>query len=415
MDRRLAAILAADVVGYSRLMGANEVGTLNALREIRTGLIEGAVASEGGRIVKLMGDGLLVEFASVVNATSCALQIQTKMTERNTGVPEDRQIWFRIGVNIGDILIEDGDVFGDGVNIAARIEALALPGGIAISGAARDQIGNRLDVSFKAVGDQILKNIDRAVPVFHVKPSGPSKSSESTELADIPSIAVLPFANMSGDPEQEYFADGITEDLITDLSKLAGVFVVSRNSAFVYKGRPVNLVDVARDLGVRNILEGSVRKAGNRVRITAQLIDGVTGGHLWADRYDREFSDIFDLQDEITKTIIDQLHVRLMDRELDASAPTENADAYNLYLKGRQSFHMRARTYLEKARQHFLDALRHDPDYARAYVGLAECEARLNDWYGTSYAIEDIIGMINDMGLEVLESAADEPVPSSKR
>ncbi|MEW9922213.1 adenylate/guanylate cyclase domain-containing protein [Marimonas sp. MJW-29] len=393
MERRLAAILAADVVGYSRLMGANEVGTLNALREIRTDLIEEAVAREAGRIVKLMGDGLLVEFASVVNALSCALQIQEKMTERNIGVPEDRQIRFRIGVNIGDVLIEDGDVFGDGVNIAARIEALALPGGIAISGAARDQIGNRLEVGFKAAGDQTLKNIDRAVPVFHVQPSKPSISSESTATADIPSIAVLPFANMSGDPEQEYFADGITEDLITDLSKLTGLFVVSRNSAFVYKGRPVNLVDVARDLGVRNILEGSVRKAGNRVRITAQLIDGITGGHLWADRYDREVSDIFDLQDEITKTIIDQLHVRLLDKELDTSAPTENADAYNLYLKGRQFFHMRARKYLEKARQLFLDALQHDPDYARAYVGLAECEARLNDWHGTTYAIEDIIGM----------------------
>ena len=213
-----------------------------------------------------------------------------------------------------------------------------------------------------------------------------------TEMADIPSVAVLPFANMSGDPEQEYFVDGITEDLITDLSKLSGLFVVSRNSAFVYKGRPVNLVEVARDLGVRNILEGSVRKAGNRVRITAQLIDGITGGHVWADRYDREFSDIFDLQDEITKTIIDQLHVRLLDRELDASAPTGNADAYNHYLKGRQYFHMRARKYIEKARQ-LLEALQHDPDYARAYVGLAECEARLNDWHGAAYAVEDIIGM----------------------
>ncbi|MEW9921973.1 adenylate/guanylate cyclase domain-containing protein [Marimonas sp. MJW-29] len=393
MERRLAAILAADVVGYSRLMGANEVGTLNALRDIRTDLIEGVVAKEGGRIVKLMGDGILLEFPSVVNALNCALEVQQKMAERNTHIPDDRQIHFRIGVNIGDILIEDGDVFGDGVNIAARLEALAHPGGIAVSGAVRDQVGKRLQIVFEPAGEQRLKNIEGAVSVFHVQTARRPASPVPAEPATVPSIAVLPFSNMSGDPEQEYFADGITEDLITDLSKLSGLFVVSRNSAFVYKNRHSNMIEVARDLGVQNILEGSVRKAGNRVRITAQLIDGVTGGNKWADRYDRDLSDIFALQDEITKTIVDQLHIRLVDKETRHSAPTENADAYNLYLKGRQYFHMRSRKYLEEARQLFLEALQHDPDFARAYVGLAECEARMNDWHGTTYAIEDIIAM----------------------
>ncbi len=393
MERRLAAILAVDVVGYSRLMGANEVATLKALSEIRIGLIEGNISAAGGRIVKLMGDGILAEFASVVSALESALEIQQEMEQRNVDIPEDRQIRFRMGVNIGDVLFEDGDVFGDGVNIAARIEALARPGCVAVSGVVRDQVGNRLKVTFEAAGEQLLKNIEGAVPVFHVHSKAADKQPSISDAASRPSIAVLPFANMSGDPEQEYFADGITEDLITDLSKLSGLFVVSRNSSFVYKDRPSNMQEVARNLGVRNLLEGSVRKAGNRVRITAQLIDGVTGGHLWADRYDRDISDIFTLQDEITKTIVDQLQVRLLEAETTSTAPTGNAEAYTLYLKGRQFFQMRTRKYLGEARILFLEALQHDPDYARAYVGLAECEARLNDWFGTKYAPEDIIAM----------------------
>ena len=278
MERRLAAILAADVVGYSRLMGANEVATLNALSEIRIGMINGAISAGGGRIVKLMGDGILAEFSSVVSALESALKIQQAMAQRNVDVPEDRQIHFRMGVNIGDVLFEDGDVFGDGVNIAARIEALARPGCVAVSGVVRDQVGNRLDIAFEAAGEQLLKNIEGAVPIFHVHSKAAEKQPAIVDIASRPTIAVLPFANMSGDPEQEYFADGITEDLITDLSKLSGLFVVSRNSTFVYKDRPSNMQETARDLGVRNILEGSVRKVGNRVRITAQLIDGPTGG-----------------------------------------------------------------------------------------------------------------------------------------
>ncbi len=393
MERRLAAILAADVVGYSRLMGANEVATLNALREIRIGVIDGAISAAGGRIVKLMGDGILAEFASVVSALDSALKIQQEMAQRNVDVPEDRQIRFRMGVNIGDVLVEEGDVFGDGVNIAARIEALARPGCVAVSGAVRDQVGNRLDIAFEGAGEQQLKNIEGPVTVFHVRPRATETHPAMADTANRPSIAVLPFANMSGDPEQEYFANGITEDLITDLSKLSGLFVVSRNSSFFYKDRPSNMQEVARGLGVRNILEGSVRKAENRVRITAQLIDGLTGGHRWADRYDRDISDIFALQDEITKTIIDQLQVRLLENETTDTAPTGNAEAYNLYLKGRQLFHMRTLKYLEHARLLFLEALQHDPDYARAYVGLAECEARMNDWFGGKYAPEDVIAM----------------------
>jgi len=410
MERRLAAILAADVVGYSRLMGANEVGTLTDLREIRTELIEGAIAREGGRIVKLMGDGILAEFGSVVGALKSALAIQEALGRRCVNVPEDRRIQFRMGVNLGDVVVEDGDIFGDGVNIAARIEALARPGGIAVTGAVRDQVGNRLDIDFEPAGEPSLKNIETAVPVFHVGTQRAKPfQAVGQELASRPSIAVLPFTNMSGDPEQEYFADGITEDLITDLSNLSGLFVVGRNSAFVYKGKAVNLQDVARELGVRHVLEGSVRKAGQRVRITGQLIDGVSGGHLWAERFDRDLSDIFALQDEITKTIIDQLQVRLLGTETKDRPPTDNIEAYNCCLKGRKLYHLRTQQNLKLARESFLQALRHDPNYAQAYVGLADCEARLNDWYGRQYPAEDLIAMARralDLAPEMAEAHA---------
>ncbi len=392
MERRLAAILVADVVGYSRLMSANEVGTLAALRELHTGLIDTAIADAGGRVVKLMGDGILAEYSSVHNALNSALTIQSELESHNTKIPEDRQIRLRIGVNIGDIIIEDDDIFGDGVNVAARIEALARPGGIAVSGAVKDQVGNRLNITFDAAGEQQLKNIDGAVPVFHVQPKETDKPIAS-DHAGRPSIAVLPFSNFSDDRGQEYFADGITEDLITDLSRLSGLFVVSRNSSFVYKNRPSNLQGVARDLGVRYILEGSVRKAGDRIRITAQLIDGLSDGHVWAERFDRDLSDIFALQDEITKTIIDQLHVRLLETETADASPTKSANAYTCYLKGRQLYHMRTKHYMERARASFLEALHHDPNYARAYVGLADCEARMNDWHGGDYPVDDILAM----------------------
>lgn len=394
MQRRLSAILMSDVVGYSRLMGSNEVGTLAALQEIRAEVIQDAVKSEGGRIVKLMGDGILAEFGSVVGALKSALEIQDLMQKRNAFIPEDRQIRFRMGINVGDVMVSGDDIFGDGVNIAARIEPLAQPGGIAVTAVVRDQVGNRLNVEFVPGGERQLKNIEGVHTLYHVLLRGAGEKPTPAEgLAGQPSIAVLPFANMSGDPEQEYFADGITEDLITDLAKLPGLFVVGRNSAFVYKGKAANLQQIARELGVRHILEGSVRKSGQRVRITGQLIDGVTGGHLWAERYDRDLSDIFAVQDEITKTIISQLQVKLLDGVADNRTPTSSVEAYNLFLKGRQLFHMRTRQNIENARDCFLQALRLDPNYARAYVGMADCESRLNDWFGGQYPVEDILGL----------------------
>ncbi|CAN5540264.1 hypothetical protein BH10PSE7_BH10PSE7_40120 [soil metagenome] len=306
MERRLAAILAADVVGYSRLMGLDEAGTLAAMKAHRKELIDGKIAEHQGRIVKLTGDGMLVEFLSVVNAVACATDIQRRMYERNADVPHDRRIEFRIGINLGDIIVEDNDIFGDGVNVAARIESIARPGSVAVSSTVRDHIGNKLDLVFKDMGEQTLKNIERPVRVYNIELGTPPQIPKAEPAArDKPSIAVLPFNNMSDDPEQEYFSDGITEDIITDLSKISGLFVVGRNTVFTYKGKSVKLQQAAWELGVRFLLEGSVRKAGQRVRITSQLIDGATGGHLWADRYDRDLTDIFAIQDEITKTIID--------------------------------------------------------------------------------------------------------------
>jgi adenylate cyclase len=397
MKRRLSAILAADVVGYSRLMGANEVGTLSALNDLRRELVDGAISGHDGRIVKLTGDGILAEFPSVVSALECAMRIQQEMPLRNADVPDDRRIHFRIGINVGDVIIENDDIFGEGVNIAARIEALARPGGIAVSGAVHDQIGTKLDVAFEAAGDQMLKNIALAVPVFHVAmpTSTPHARKEPAAPPVRPSIAVLPFVNMSGDPEQEYFADGITEDIITDLSKISGLFVVGRNSVFVYKGKAVKLQDAAKDLGVRYILEGSVRKAGQRVRITGQLIDGLTGGHIWADRYDRDLTDVFAVQDEIAKTIIDQLQVRLLAVESVAieKTPTRNVEAYSYYLKGRQLYHMRTSKYVQLGRRMFLKAVEHDPNYGRAYAGISDCDSWLSTWFGQRNPTENTLQM----------------------
>ena len=394
VERRLAAILAADVVGYSRLMGANEVGTLATLKAHRAELVDGAIARYQGHIVKLTGDGMLVEFASVVNAVECAAHIQRGMRTRNAEVPEDRKIEFRIGINLGDVIAEDNDIFGDGVNIATRIESIARPGGVAVSGSVRDNVGNRLNLIFDDTGEHTLKNIDRPVRVYHVsleaagqQPGGAAKS------ADKPSIAVLPFVNMSGDPEQEYFSDGITEDIITDLSKITGLSVIARNSAFVYKGKPVNVQQTARELGVKFMIEGSVRKAGQRVRITGQLIDGADGRHLWADRYDRDLTDIFALQDEITRTIVDQLKVKLLPEEKKAieQAPTNNVEAYNCYLKGRQFFLMDTKSYLTMGRRMFARAAELDPGYAAAYAGMAGCDARLYSLHGVPISVDDIL------------------------
>lgn len=398
MERRLSAIMAADVVGYSRLMSVNEVATLTALKDHRAQLIDPKIAQHQGRIVKLTGDGMLVEFPSVVNAVECATTIQREMRSRNAEVPEDRRIEFRVGINLGDVIVEDDDIFGDGVNVASRIEGVAKPGGVAVSSAVRDNIGNKLDLTFEDMGEQELKNIGFPVRVYDVaivSAAVESPKHDDVRDADKPSIAVLPFNNMSDEPGQEYFSDGITEDIITDLSKVSGLFVVGRNTSFVYKGQSVELQEIAAKLGVKFILEGSVRKAGQRVRVTAQLIDGLTGGHLWADRFDRDLTDIFAIQDEITQTIVEQLKIRLLPKEKKAisQAPTANVEAYTYYLKGRQFFHNATKNFLQLARQMFAKAIEIDPLYARAYAGIANCDSRLDGWYNVAKPPGEILAM----------------------
>jgi adenylate cyclase len=310
--RRLCAILAADVAGYSRLMGVDEDGTLTALTAHRRELIDPAVAEHAGRIVKTTGDGLLAEFASVVDAVRCAIKIQRGMAERNHAVPTDRRLAFRIGLNLGDVIVHNGDLYGDGVNIAARLEAMAEPGGICVSASAHEQAQYKIAVRFEDLGEQRFKNIARPVRAYRVA-LGQIEATPSLVPATpgAPSIAVLPLNNMSADPEQEHFADGLAEDLITDLAQISGLLVVARNSTFTYKGRPVSVPQVGRELGVRYVVEGSVRKVDNRVRITAQLIDAATNTHVWADRYDRDLTDVFAVQDEVTREIVGALTLRL--------------------------------------------------------------------------------------------------------
>ena len=309
MQRRLAAILSADVVGYSRLMGEDEAGTLNALKAHRKACIDPAIEAHQGRMVKLMGDGALVEFASVVDAVQCAAAVQDGIAARNAEVPADKRIEFRIGVNLGEVIVEGDDIYGDGVNVAARLQEMCTPGGVAVSAVVFDQVDGKMDLAFDDLGEKRAKNIAKPLRVYSVLLDGADRAdgarpTEPLALPDKPSIAVLPFTNMSGDAEQAYLADGITEDVITALAKNSWFFVIDRNSSFTYKGQTPDTKQVARDLGVRYILEGSVRKAGNRVRVAAQLIDGTTGTHVWAERYDREIEDIFELQDDMTHTIV---------------------------------------------------------------------------------------------------------------
>ena len=406
IERRLAAILAADVVGYSRLMEANEEGTLDELRRHRREFFEPAVARNGGRIFKVMGDGFLVEFGSVMNAARCAVEIQRGMPQRNDGVPEDRHIKFRIGINVGDIIVDGEDFYGDGVNMAARLEGLAGPGGIACSAAFRDQVGNKLDIEFLDQGEKTVKNISHPVHVYFVNladvstaaavPNGVSSASTTAAAGPFdckPSVAILPFANMSNDPEQEFFSDGITEDIITDLSKVSGLFVLGRNTVFTYKGKSVNLEVIAKQLGVAYLVEGSVRKAGNRVRINAQLIDGATGGHLWADRYDRDLTDIFAIQDEITTTIVEQLKVTLLPEEQLAieQVTTQNVEAYTCYLRGRELIRSATKAGLTAGKRMFARAVEIDPQYARAFAGLADCDSILYQIHHAKITVEDIL------------------------
>jgi adenylate cyclase len=401
VHRRLTTILAADVVTYSRLMGSDEAGTHAAWKSHRRELIDSKIAEYEGRIVKHTGDGFLAEFPSVVNAVACAATVQRGMRERNAGVPQDRRIEFRMGINVGDVIVEAEDIYGDGVNVTARLESIAKPGGIAVSGAVRDNVGNRLDVRFEDMGEQMLKNIDRPVRAYSVSLDSPSALRTFGSDAgpqkhweiEKPSIAVLPFDNMSGDPEQEYFSDGITEDIITDLSKISGLFVVARNTTFTYKGKPVNVQQLSQDLRVKFILEGSVRKAGPRVRVTAQLVAGKDGGHLWADRYDRDLTDIFAIQDEITHTIVDHLKVKLLpeERKIIGQAPTENFEAYAYYLRGRQFLHRHSKSYYVLAKRMFAKAVELDPLYARAYAGVADCDSFLFLHYNADVSIDGIL------------------------
>ena len=386
MERKLAAILSADVQGYSRLMGEDEeatIRTLTAYREVMTRLIE----QHRGRVVDSPGDNLLAEFASAVDAVQGAVAVQQALKTRNAELPENRQMLYRLGINVGDVVVEGERIYGDGVNIAARIESLADGGGISVSANVHEQVKNKLELTFTSQGEQVVKNIADPVRVYKVEleaeATAPSISGEppgELPLPDKPSIAVLPFINMSNDPEQDYFSDGMTDDIITDLSKISGLFVIARNSTFTYKGQAVKIADVGRELGVRHVLEGSVRKAGNRVRINVQLIDAPTGGHMWAERYDRELDDIFALQDEITQKIVFALKVTLSPEEQTRfrQAPTTNLDAYDAYLRGIELFWRMTQRAGHQARQLFERAVELDGHYAAAYARLAQLH--LFDW-----------------------------------
>ena len=394
MERRLTSILAADVAGYSRLTSQNEAGTIAALKTLRKELVDPKINEHHGRIVKLTGDGMLVEFPSVVSAVACASDIQRGMRTRNAAVSPDSRIEFRIGVNVGDVIVEGDDILGDGVNVAARLESIAPVGGIAVSQSVREHVGKRLDLTFEDMGERRLKNIDIPVRIYSIALGQPARDDGATaNQRERPSIAVLPFINMSGDPEQEYFSDGITEDIITDLSKVSSLSVVARNTAFTYKGKPVKVPEVAKELGVDFVVEGSVRKAGSRVRVTGQLINGKDDRHVWADRYDRDLTDIFAIQDEITHAIVEQLKVKLLPQEKKsiAQAPTDNIEAYTFYLRGRQFMQRHSKANYQLARRMFAKAVELDPLYARAYAGIADCDSFLFLHYHLETGIDDIL------------------------
>ncbi len=387
--RKLAAILAADVVGFSRLAGADEDRTLARLRALRSDLIDPTIAVHHGRVVKRTGDGALVEFRSVVDAVRCALEIQHAMVERNAGVPSDRRIDFRIGVHLGDVVEEsDGDLMGDGVNIAARLEGIAPPGAICLSEDAYRQVRARLDLSVSDLGEKQLKNIVEPMRVYALqvgrtvaaKSAASAGSLAANAKPDKPSIAVLPFQNISGDAEQEYFADGMAEDIITALSKLSQLFVIARNSSFTFKGKSVPIQEIGKTLGVRYVLEGSVRKSGNRVRITAQLIDAANDGHLWAERFDRELTDIFAVQDDVTGQIVAALALNLTegDRQRLKTEQTANMEAFDCFLRGRELWWMHSKEPNAQSRELLSRATTLDPDFAPAWGWLAS--AHINDY-----------------------------------
>jgi TolB-like protein/Tfp pilus assembly protein PilF len=374
LERRLAAILAADVAGYTALMGADEAGTLKRLTGLRQEFLEPLIDKYNGRIVKLMGDGLLVEFASVVDAVACALSWQTGVAGR------DETLKFRIGINVGDVIVEGEDIHGDGVNVAARLESLADPGGVCLSGDAYRQVRGKIEADFEDLGEREVKNLSEPIRVYSIASAASAPTVTPSAVAslprpDKPTIAVLPFMNMSGDVEQEYFADGMVEDIITALSRFRNLFVIARDSSFSYKGKSVKVQTVGRELGVRYVLEGSVRKVGNRVRITGQLIDAATGSHLWADRFDGTLEDVFDLQDQVTASVVGAMAPRLEQAEIERAKrkPTESLDAYDLYLRGLAAVHRWEREANKEALSLFYKAIELDPNFASAYGMAARC------------------------------------------
>jgi len=396
--RKLTAVLSADVAGYSRLMAADEMRTIATLKKSRE-VVQEAVARYNGRVVDAPGDNILAAFASTVDAVECAVEIQDRLEGMNTELALDQRMQFRIGINLGDVISDDALIYGDGINITARIQTLAEPGGICVAGSVYDQVRNKLDLDYVNMGERALKNIAEPVRVYRIRCRTPMQGHMTTaqnETAHKPSIIVLPFVNMSGDAEQEYFSDGLTEDLITDLSKLSNLFVIARNSAFTYKGRAVRVQDVGREMGVHYVLEGSVRKAGGRVRITAQLVDALSGGHVWADRYDRGMEDIFAVQDEVTRKIVTALSVKMEtgDQELLFERDTDNIDAYDCFLRGMEFFHRYSRESNLKARQMFVRAVELDDRYTAAYV---RC--------GWTYLTEWMLGWTADRS--VLDQAFD--------
>jgi TolB-like protein/class 3 adenylate cyclase len=381
VERRLAAILAADVAGYSRLMGLDEVGTAQVLREHRV-VVDALVAKHSGRVVKTTGDGLLIEFHSVVDAVECALVIQAVMAERNEGVPPDRRMLFRIGVNLGDVLVEGDDILGDGVNVAARLEGIAEPGGICISSSAYDQVRGKLAATFTDLGERSLKNIDRPVRAYTVVQDGTGRKAETAGAAASPtsvsprlSIVVLPFANIGGDPEQEYFVDGVTESLTTDLSRITGSFVIARNTAFTYKGKPIDVKQIGRELNVRYVLEGSVQRGGNRMRVNVQLVDAESATHLWAERFDRPMADLLDMQDEVVAQLANVLSAQLTAVEARRAEQSLHPDSMDLYFQGLAWFYKGPTSEnLARARGFFERALALDPGNVDALVWIATAD-----------------------------------------
>jgi adenylate cyclase len=396
VERRLTAILAADVAGYSRLTGADEEGTHVRLKQHLRVLVDPKIEQYRGRIVKNTGDGMLAEFGSVVDAVRCAIDVQRGMAERNAETPPEKQIEFRIGINVGDVISDSGDIFGDGVNVAVRLEEIAEPGGICVSRRVQEYVEGQIDITFDDVGDQKLKNIAFPTRVYRVRlANGSIKPKPALVLPDKPSIAVLPFQNMSGDLEQDYFADGMVEEIITALSRMRWLFVIARNSSFTYKGRAVDVKQVGRELGVRYVVEGSVRKAGNRVRITGQLIDATSAAHLWADRYDGALEDIFDLQDQVTASVVNAIAPKLEKAEIERAKRkrTESLDAYDYYLRGMSSLRQEGKKAISEALRLFKRAIELDPDFATAYGMAASC-----------YVRRKVYGWMSDSAKETFEA-----------